>query len=172
MPPVGHFFTRCGDALDAHSIVGIDGPISVMFAQNPNALGTFAGCELFLHLASRRLSSASTNIGMLKSRRSEGRCKPALHSIGAAPADEHDMAVLGAFLSLLQWRRIYRGFGRIIGSRHQPCWWPMLVFGVMLADHFIMRTAFFSISRLWTNINACPEMRHQHCQGATRAAIE
>jgi hypothetical protein len=37
-------------------------------AQNPNALGTFAGCELFLHLASRRLSSASTNIGMLKSR--------------------------------------------------------------------------------------------------------
>jgi hypothetical protein len=70
-------------------------------AQNPNALGTFAGCELFLHLASRRLSSASTNIGMLKSRGSEGRCKPALHSIGAAPADEHAVAVLGAFLSLL-----------------------------------------------------------------------
>jgi hypothetical protein len=63
--------------------------MEVSVGQNPNALGNFAGCDLFLHLASRRLLAASTNIGMLKSRGSEGRCEPALHSIGATPADEH-----------------------------------------------------------------------------------
>jgi hypothetical protein len=67
---------------------------------------------------------------------SEGRCKPALHSIGAAPADEHAMAVLGAFLSLPAMAPRLSRFRSHHWFTASALLVAMLVFGVMLADSF------------------------------------